>query len=130
MDFLDKVKKTAASVAKVSGRESKKLYAITKIKLEITEKQNKVKALYKEIGYDAYKAHKLGEDIVASIKAKLERIDSLELEIAALRENIAVIKATEEFDDVDEEFDDETVQEAEIVETEDEVETEPIDPIE
>ena len=129
MDFLDKVKKTAASVAKVSSRESKKLYAVTKIKLEITEKQNKVKALYKEIGYDAYKAHKLGEDILASIKANIERIDSLELEIAALRENIAVIKATEEVDEQDEVYDDETVQDADIVEAED-VETEPIDPIE
>ena len=53
MDFLEKVKKTVASVAKVSSRESKKLYAITKIKLEISEKQNKIKSLYKEIGHDA-----------------------------------------------------------------------------
>ena len=49
MEFFDKVKKTAISVAKVSTRESKKLYSVARLNLEITENQNKIKALYKEI---------------------------------------------------------------------------------
>ena len=135
MEFFDKVKKTAISVAKVSTRESKKLYSVARLNLEITENQNKIKALYKEIGVDAYKAHKAKKNIARRIRAKLEKIDAYEAEIKALREQIEMIKSTDELG-VDDSFDAETeIQDAEIVEDEadvedEEIETEPIDPIE
>ena len=47
MEFLDKVKKVASDVAAVSSKQSKKLYSIAKLNLEIVEKQNSVKNLYK-----------------------------------------------------------------------------------
>ena len=136
MEFFDKVKKTAISVAKVSTRESKKLYSVARLNLEITENQNKIKALYKEVGVDAYKAHKAKKNIARRIRAKLEKIDAYEAEIKALREQIESIKNTDELG-VDDSFDAETeIQDAEIVEDDseeiedEEIETEPIDPIE
>ena len=136
MEFLDKVKKTALSVAKVSSRESKKLYSITKLSLEITENQNKIKALYKEVGVDAYKAHKAKKNIARRIRTKLEKIDALEEEIAFLRQQIENIKNTDELGVEDIPVEDADAQDAEIVEEdeeadeEEEIETEPIDPIE
>ena len=142
MEFFDKVKKTAISVAKVSTRESKKLYSVARLNLEITENQNKIKALYKEVGMDAYKAHKAKKNIAKSIRAKLEKIDALEVTIEALRRRIESIKNTDELG-VDDAFEVETeIQDAQIVEDDyeeidddetdddEEVETEPIDPIE
>ena len=67
MEFLDKVKKVASEVKAVSSKQSKKLYSIAKLNLEIVEKQNNVKNLYKEIGFEAYKAHKDGEDVLGEI---------------------------------------------------------------
>ena len=136
MEFFDKVKKTAISVAKVSTRESKKLYSIARLNLEITENQNKIKTLYKEIGMDAYKAHKAKKNIARRIRAKLEKIDALEEIVAELRQQIEIIKSTDElgvddsYDDNDEIHDAEIVEEDEEADEEEEIETEPIDPIE
>ena len=137
MEFFDKVKKTAISVAKVSTRESKKLYSVARLNLEITENQNKIKALYKEIGMDAYKAYKDKKNIARRIRAKLEKIEAIEAVIEKLRQKIETVKATDELG-VDDYYDDSAeVQDAEIVEDDDaeeiedeEIETEPIDPIE
>ena len=137
MEFFDKVKKTAISVAKVSTRESKKLYSVARLNLEITENQNKIKALYKEIGMDAYKAYKDKKNIARRIRAKLEKIEAIEAVIEKLRQKIETVKATDELG-VDDYYDDSVeVQDAEIIEDDDaeetedeEIETEPIDPIE
>ncbi len=126
MDFLEKVKKTATSIAKVSQRESKKLYSIAKLKMEVTEKENKVKKLYKEIGYDAYRAHQAKEDIVLHISKKLAEVDVLEDEISELREKIDNIKDFEEVGVEDVTYDEEAA-DAEIVDDDD---VEPIDTIE
>lgn len=128
MEFLEKVKKTVASVAAVSVREGKKVSAIAKLKIEVADKQNKVKALYKEIGYEAYKAHTAGEDILASIQPKLVEIDIIEKEIAELRVKIASVKNTDEVGVEDVETADEDAVEADVVD--EDIETEPIDPIE
>ncbi len=147
MDFLEKVKSTFSSVAKVSSRESKKLYAITKLKLEITEKKGKEKILFKEIGMLAYKAHRKGKSITKRIRPKLEEIDALEDAIAILRNKVELIKNTDEYEfeehaedyemtedeEVSEEVSEEIAEEASEEETEEsseEVETEPIDPVE
>lgn len=132
MEFFDKVKKVASDVANVSEKQGKKLYGVTKIKLEIAEKQSKVKNLYKEIGFDAYKAHKAKADIAEYIKGKLEEIDAFEEEIAILRKREYDIKNVQEVDDdTDMPFEDnaETV-EADLREDFDEDEAEPIEPIE
>lgn len=134
MEFFEKVKKTAISVAKVSTRESKKLYSVAKLNLEITENQNKIKALYKEIGVDAYKAYKAEKNIAEYIQAKLEKIDALENAIEALRQKIESVKNTDELG-VDDSYEaDAEIQDAQIVEdaeeSDDEIETEPIEPIE
>ncbi len=133
MEFLDKVKKVAAEVAVASGKQGKKLYGVTKIKLEIAEKQNNVKALYKEIGFDAYKAYKANADIAEYIKEKLMAIDALEEEIALLRKKADDIKNTDEVGVEDISYSDEDAQDAEVFDAQqeyDEAETEPIEPIE
>lgn len=131
MEFFDKVKKVATDVAAVSSKKSKKVYAITKLKLEVAEKQKAVKDLYKEIGFDAYKAYKANSDIVEYISEKLAKIDALEDEMAYLRKDIDDIKNTDEVG-IDEIFEsDEIAQDAQVIEDDfDETETEPIDPIE
>ena len=142
MSFLEKVKKTVTSVAKVSSRESKKFYDITKLKLEITHNKNKEKVLFKEIGLLAYKAHKKGKSITKRIRPKLEEIDALEDTITVLREQIELIQNTddleyegyEEYTESVEEYEEDADVEVEIVEEEsedeEELETEPIDPVE
>lgn len=133
MEFLDKVKKVAADVATASGKQGKKLYDVAKIKLEIAEKQNNVKTLYKEIGFDAYKAYKANADIVEYVKEKLLAIDSLEEEIAVLRKKADDIKNTDEVGVEDAPSADADAQDAVVVDAQqeyDEAETEPIEPIE
>ena len=133
MEFFDKVKKVAIDVAAVSSKQSKKLYSITKIKLEIAEKQNDVKTLYKEIGFDAYRAYKTGSNIVEHISAKLERIDAIEEEIAILRKSIDDIKNTQELGVEDIPTEDESAHDAVVLDQQsdfNEDEVDPIDPIE
>lgn len=133
MEFLDKVKKVAVDVAAVSSKKSKKLYSIAKLNLEIAEKQNSVKSLYKEIGYDAYKAYKAEGNIVEEIKPKMEKVDALEDEIASLRKAIDDIKSVEEVGIEEVYADDAQAEEADVYDGQseyDEAETEPIDSVE
>ena len=133
MEFLDKVKKVAAEAVAVSSKQGKKLYDVSKIKLEIAQKQNDVKALYKEIGFDAYKAYKANTDIVEYVKEKLLAIDALEEEIALLRKKADDIKNTDEVGVEDISYADEDAQDAVVFDAQqeyDEAETEPIEPIE
>ena len=96
MEFLDKVKKVASDVASVSSKQGKKLYSIARINLEVVEKQNSVKNLYKELGYEVYKAYKEQGDFAKSALPIIKEIDELEEKIAVLRKNIDDIKNTEE----------------------------------
>ncbi len=96
MEFLDKVKKVASDVAAVSSKQSKKLYSIAKLNLEVVEKQNSVKSLYKEAGFEAYKTYKAQGDIKEAIIPFLEKIDAIEENIAVIRKTIDEIKTTEE----------------------------------
>ena len=133
MEFLDKVKKVAADVAVASSKQSKKLYSIAKLNLEIVEKQNNVKALYKEIGFEAYKAYKREVKIEDAVKEMLSKIDSLEEEIAFLRKTIDDIKNTEEVGVEDFPAADSEAVEADVYDGQSEyveAETEPIDPVE
>ena len=130
MDFLEKVKKIASDVAATSSKQSKKLYSTAKLNLEIGDKQKKVKNLYKEIGFEAYKSFKSDGKIVEAIQSRLSRIDSLEEEIAALRKKIDTLKNTEEVGVEDIPVADSEAVEADVYDGQseyDEAETEPID---
>ena len=130
MEFLDKVKKVAADVASVSSKQSKKIYSIAKLNLEIVEKQNAVKTLYKEIGYDAYTAFKDQSDVLGAIKEKLEKIDSIEEQIAILRKNIDDVKTVEEVGVEEVYVSDDEAEDADVYDGQSqyvESETEPID---
>jgi len=130
MDFLEKVKKIASEVATTSGKQGKKLYSTAKLNLEISDKQKKVKALYKEVGFEAYKAFKSDGKIVEAIQTKLQKIDSIEDEIAELRKKIDTLKNTEEVGVEDVPAADSEAQEADVYDGQSEYvesETEPID---
>ena len=130
MDFLEKVKEVASSIAAVSVRKGKEFRDIAKIKLEIADKQNKVKNLYKEIGFEAYKAFKRDGQVMEAIKEMLENIDSYEEEIAVLRKKIDDIKNTEEVGVEDVPAEDSEAIDADVYDGQseyDESETEPID---
>lgn len=133
MEFLDKVKKVAADVKAVSSKQSKKLYSIAKLNLEIVEKQNSVKALYKEIGFECYKVYKANGNIAEAVSELLHKVDSLEEEIAVLRKTIDDIKSTEEIGVEDTPVEDSEAYEADVYDGQSqyvEAETEPIDPVE
>lgn len=133
MEFLDKVKKVAADVKAVSSKQSKKLYSIAKLNLEIVEKQNSVKALYKEVGFECYKTYKGNGNIAEAVSEMLKKIDFLEDEIAVLRKTIDDIKSTEELGVEDTPIEDSEAFEADVYDGQSqyvEAETEPIDPIE
>ena len=96
MEFLETVKQVASDVATASAKQSKKLYNIAKLKLEIVEKQNIVKNLHKQIGIDAYEAYSKDADIVEAIHTKLHQISEAEAEIEELKHKIAMVKAANE----------------------------------
>ncbi len=105
MDYLAKIKSFAAGAAEVIGKKSKEVYGVTKVKLEITENQGKVKELYKQIGFDAYKAYRENENILEKIAPVFSEIDALEEKIASLREKAETIKnadASEEMEIIEE----------------------------
>ena len=118
MEFFDKVKEAASDFATSAGRKSKELYAVAKLKMEITDKQNTVKNLYKEVGFEAYSAYKADSDILEAIKGKLEKIDVLEDKIADIRKKIVDVKNAEMVGVYDEPQSDEEASDAEIVEEE------------
>ena len=95
MDFLEKVKKVASDVASTTSKKSKELYSISKLKLEIVEKQNKVKAIYKEVGFEAYKAFKEDGKVMEAIEELLNQIDSYEEQVAVLRKKIDDLRNSE-----------------------------------
>ena len=133
MEFLEKVKKVATDVATISSRQSKKLYSIAKLNLEVVEKQNNVKNLYKEAGFEAYTAYQEKRDVTEAILPILEKIDSIEENIAVIRKTIDDIKNTEEVGVEDTPVVDEDAVEADIYDGQSEyveAETEPVDPIE
>lgn len=96
MEFFETVKQVASDVATVSAKQSKKLYNIAKLKLEVVEKQNVVKNLHKQIGIDAYEAYSKDADIVEAIYGKLQQISEAEAEIEELKHKIAMVKAENE----------------------------------
>ncbi|MBQ3022163.1 MAG: hypothetical protein IJD91_02395 [Clostridia bacterium] len=133
MEFLDKVKKVATDVAAASSKQSKKLYSIAKLNLEVVEKQNSVKNLYKEAGFEAYKAYKEEKDVKEAVLPILEKIDSIEEKIAIIRKTIDDIKNTEEVGVEDTPSVDSEAVEADIYDGQSEYvesETEPVDPVE
>lgn len=133
MEFLDKVKKVATDVAAASSKQSKKLYSIAKLNLEVVEKQNSVKALYKEVGFEAYKAFQEEKDVKEAILPLLEKIDSIEEKIAIIRKTIDDVKTTEEVGVEDAFTSDSDAFEADVYDGQSEyveAETEPVDPIE
>lgn len=135
MEFFDKVKTIASDAYETAGKKGKELYTTAKIRLEIAEKQKDVKNLYKEIGFEAYKAYRAEVDVLEHITPKFKRIDALEEEIAALRERAESIKNTEEAG-IDDTAPDAPIEDAEPTEEsapqqdDEEAESEPIEPIE
>lgn len=130
MEFLDKVKKVASDVAAVSSKQSKKLYSIAKLNLEVVEKQNSVKNLYKEVGFEVYKAYKENGNMRDAILPILEKIDAIEERIAILRKTIDDVKNTEEVGVEDAPSEDGEAVEADIYDGQSEYvesETEPVD---
>ena len=130
MDFLEKVKKVASDVASTTSKKSKELYSISKFKLEIVEKQNKVKAIYKEVGFEAYKAFKEDGKVMEAIEELLNQIDSYEEQVAVLRKKIDDLRNSEEVGVEDIPVDDSQAVEADVYDGQseyDEAETEPID---
>lgn len=98
MDYLEKIKAFASNAAELIGQKSKEAYGVAKVKLAITEKQNKVKELYKQIGFDAYKAYRSETDIVAQISPLFKDVDALEEEIALLKQKAEDIKTSSDAD--------------------------------
>ncbi len=132
MEFLDKVKKVATDVAVASSKQSKKLYSIAKLNLEVVEKQNSVKNLYKEIGFEAYKAFQSGLDVKEAILPLLQKIDSIEEKIAVIRKAIDDVKNTEEVGVEDTPVSDSEAVEADVYDGQSEYvesETEPVEPV-
>ena len=98
MDYLEKIKAFASNAAELIGQKSKEAYGVAKVKLAITEKQNKVKELYKQIGFDAYKAYRSETDIVQQISPLFKDVDALEEEIALLKQKAEDIKTSSDAD--------------------------------
>ena len=103
------------------------------INLEVVEKQNSVKNLYKEVGFEVYKAYKENANMRDAILPLLEKIDSIEERIAVLRKTIDDVKNTEEVGVEDAPSADSEAVEADVYDGQSEYvesETEPVDGVE
>ncbi|MGM9551652.1 MAG: hypothetical protein ACI3XA_05295 [Clostridia bacterium] len=85
MAFLDELKDMATDAAQVASKKVNDVYAVTKVKMDISENKSKIRALYRELGEMVYKASKgeveedsnAIEDKIAEISLVMDALEEL-----------------------------------------------------
>lgn len=94
----DKFKQTAKDAGEKIAKETKELAQTTKIKMEISGLEGKIKSAIQELGkivYDLNAQGKSSEDIIAAIKEVDEKVKALEAEIATKKEELSKVGVEE-----------------------------------
>lgn len=106
MAFLDELKERAADVAQVTGKKVEEVYGVTRIKLQIADKQSAVRTLYRELGEIVYENSKKEEtdieaveDKIAEIDLALEAIEELKASERKLKKTVACPECNADVDE-------------------------------
>ncbi len=96
MAFIENALQKASDAALFAGKKANEAYSAAKTKMEIAEKKNYLKTLYRELGEITYKGYKNSdsdmneiEDKIAEIDIATEKIEELEKEYGKMK-NIMV----------------------------------------
>lgn len=94
MSYLDKSKKTATNICKITVCKTNKMAQRTKLKMHINECKNQIEDIYNEIGKKVYEKHVREEniDIKQELQDECNKIDKLAKDIDNAIEHILVLK--------------------------------------
>ncbi len=92
-DVADKTGKAAGRAADAAGKKATELAAATRLNLKIFDLNTECESLYKEIGKLVYDLHRGAEVSNDEMDAKIALLDEKQAAVAALREELAGMKA-------------------------------------
>lgn len=91
-EFFEKAKVSATHAADSASRKAGVMMKSTKLNLQIFDINTEIEILYKEIGKAVYHAHTGKEIDQQAIDVKLKLIDEKLEKIAAIREQLNIVK--------------------------------------
>lgn len=92
MAFIENALQKASETALLAGKKANEAYSSAKIKMEIAEKKNCLKNLYRELGEITYKGYKNADGDVNEIEDKIAEIDIVSEQIAELEKECGKMK--------------------------------------
>ena len=97
MEWFEKLsdfaKGAASKTAKIAKDKSGEIYEITKLSIAISEAENKIDKLFKNVGILTYRDYENGFDLSDDIKALLSDVDEKFKEIDEMKAKINEIKS-------------------------------------
>jgi len=91
-DSLSKIGKSISEGAANAAKKSSNLVEITKINMTISGEEDKIKAVYAEIGALLQKKHESGEEVSEDLLPYCKQIDDINANIEDLRNKIIELK--------------------------------------
>ncbi len=92
MDTLNKIGRKITTTAKTVTRRSEDMVEMTKLNLAISNKEDKINAMFYELGSEVYRSYTNGESLGDLYETKCAEVKLLEGEIRALRERRLALK--------------------------------------
>ena len=91
-DSLSKIGKSISEGAASAAKKSGNLVEITKLNMTISGDEDKIKALYTELGEALQNKHERGEEVIEELLPICNRIDEIKANIEELRKKIVELK--------------------------------------
>lgn len=98
-DFFDKVKETADKAKDGATKITKHIFdktsnaiSQTKLSFAVNETENKIKAVYEDMGKTVYEQYKNGNTVCDCMTERCKQIDDLKEAVCELKEKIAELK--------------------------------------
>lgn len=93
MDFFENLKATITKTAQSAAKKTNEVVESTKIKIAISDAENEIAKMMREMGETLYEAYKTGtESYSASLEEKCEAIDTKYSEIDLLESKLNIIR--------------------------------------
>ncbi len=92
MAFLDDIKKSATDVANKAVKKTEEITGVAKLQMNIKMKEAKLSSVYEEIGRMFYSAERNGVDFTSEIAGSILKADTLKVEIASAKAEIAKLR--------------------------------------
>ena len=91
MGIFDNVFENVKSVADIVGKKANKVVDVSKLKLSVNELNGEIKKRYAELGEYIYNAKKNGDYSEECITEKIQEIDDLSEQLAAVQDAISTL---------------------------------------